>query len=399
MFQITEDHIQQIIDEAKDLRGYLHEHPELSNQEYATSKLLKGKCRALGLEVRETENTGFIAILDTGRPGKTLGMRADMDALPIHENPMNLKQDKAWVSKTDNVMHACGHDGHMAIMMAVIRLLVENQYQLQGKLVFIFEEAEENNTGIHIMVDFLKDQGIEFDAIYGNHVASFVDTGKVVIKEGPVMAAQRAFELTVKGKSGHGSRPDLAVNPIFAGAQILAALTNAWANQVDVTQTVTLGVAQFHSGEAFNVIPATATLGGSLRYFDREAGEAAFEILKEVARHTAKAHKTQLEINERPDRFLDVIVNDPDLTQLAKEALTELYPDAAVSEPSWFASETFFGYRQFAPCFFALVGIRNPELGSGAEHHNEHFDFDNEALQYGIGLTANFAVKFLNQEN
>lgn len=399
MFQLTKDHIDNVLDEAKELRRYLHENPELSNEEFETSKLLKEKCREFGLEIRETENTGFIAVLDTGREGKTLGIRTDIDALPIHENPMNLNQKKKWISKVPNVMQACGHDGHMAILMGTLRILVENKDQLQGKIIFIFEEAEENNTGIHIMVEFLKNQEFEFDAIYGNHVASFVDTGKVVIKEGPVMAAQRAFELTVKGKSGHGSRPDLAINPIFAGAQILTGLTNAWANQVDVTKTVTLGVAQFHGGDAFNIIPNTATIGGSLRYFDKGAGEAAFEILKEVASNTAKAHKTELEINERPERFLDAIINDKDLAEIAWEGLEEIFPEAPVTEPTWFASETFFGYREFAPTCFSLVGIRSEEVGSGAEHHNEHFDLDDDALQYGIAVTANFAVKFLLQDS
>lgn len=397
MFTLNEEHINEVLDDAIALRRHLHENPELSNQEFETSKLLKEKCKELGLEIHETENTGFIAILDSGKPGKTVGLRTDIDALPIDENPENLNQKKKWVSKVPNVMQACGHDGHMAIAMGSLEILAKNIDKLTGKVIFIFEEGEENNTGIHIMVDFLKENNYEFDVIYGNHTASFVDTGKVVIKGGPIMAGQRAFGMTVKGQSGHGSRPDLAINPVFAGAQILTAWTNAWANQVDVTKTVTLGVTQFHGGEAFNIIPSEVMIGGSLRYFDKEAGEEAFEILKRVAKLTAEVHKTELEIDELPGNFLDAVVNDEEYAQIAHDGLAEIYPDAPVEEPTWFASETFSGYQALAPTCFSLVGIRSEAVGSGAEHHNERFDLDDDALKYGIAVTTNFAVKVLNQ--
>lgn len=399
MFKLEESHIQGVLEDATELRRYLHENPELSAEEYETSKLLKERCEKLGYEVRETKNTGFIAILDTGKEGKTVGIRTDIDALPINENPENMNQEKKWVSKVPNVMHACGHDGHMAIMAGTLTILAEHKDELQGKIVLIFEEAEETNTGVHVMVDFLKEQGdIEFDAIYGNHVASFVDTGKVVIKEGPIMAGQRGFEITVKGKSGHGSRPDLAINPVFVGSQILNGWTNAWANQIDVTKTVTLGVAQFHGGDAFNIIPEEVKIGGSMRYFDQEAGDKAFDILSNVAEHTAKAHNATIEVDGKPESNLGAIINNKDMADIASEGLEEIYPGSVVEEPTWFASETFFGYQDFAPTTFSLVGMRSEAVGSGAEHHNEKFDFDDEALKYGIAVTTNFAVKFLTGE-
>lgn len=398
MTLIEKANIDSILENMTKLRHHLHEHPELSNEEYETSKLLKEYCQELDLEIRETENTGFIAILDTGKSGKTVGLRADMDALPVDENENNLAQKKAFVSNTPNVMHACGHDGHMSIQVGAMQILSEIKDELTGKIVFIFEEAEENNSGIHIMMDFLKSQNdLVFDAIYGSHVASFIDTGKIMVSPGPVMAAQRAFSFKVKGKGGHGSRPDQAINPIFVGSQILNAWTNAWANQVDVTKTVTLGVAEFHAGDTFNVIPGEATITGTSRYFDKAAGEEAFEILKDVATATAKAHKAEVEIDEKPKRFLQVVENDEQVTAIAREAIEELFDDAAISEPTWFASETFGYYQELAPICFTFVGIRNEALGSGAGHHNDQFDFDDAALEYGIKAMANFAVNYLNQ--
>ena len=388
---------QQAIREMTDLRHYLHEHPERSNQEHQTSDLLKGYCRDMNLEILETANTGFVAILDTGKPGKTLGLRTDLDALPLEEDEYNLKQEKKYVSKNPGVMHACGHDGHMSILVGAMKSLVNIKADLKGKIVFIFEEAEENNSGIQPMIDLLKESGLHFDAIYGNHVASFIETGKIVASPGPVMAGQRVFTFTIKGKSGHGSRPDQAVNPIFVGSQILNAWTNAWVNQVDVTKTVTLGIGQFHAGDAYNIIPSKASISGSMRFFDQEAGQKAFDILQEVAQNTAWAHKASVEVDGHPQSLLPVVANDEDLSQLARQAIQDQFGPEALVEENWFASESFGRYRELAPICFCLVGIQNDQVGSGSGHHTEAFDFDDGALTYGIKTMTQFAINFLTQ--
>lgn len=388
--------VQNVEAEAIELRRYLHENPELSSQEFETAKLLKEKAVELGLEVRETESTSFIAILDTGKPGKTLGIRTDIDALPIQEDPHNLNNPKGCVSQVEGVMHACGHDGHMSMLMSSMKILSEMKEELSGKIIFIFEEAEETNDGIHIVYDFLKDD-YHFDAIYGNHVYNALETGKIIVNAGPVMAAQRGFKMYIRGKGGHGSRPDLAISPIYAGNQILNGLANAWVNQVDVQKTVTLGVTEFHAGEAFNIIPDDAYISGSIRYFDKKAGEDAYEVLRNTAIATGKVHHTEVDFDEMPQSFLDPIVNDLELAELAAEGIEEVFPDAVVRDQQWFASETFAYYQKLAPTVFTLVGIKNDDLGSGAGHHNAQFDFDDEALKYGITAMTNFAVKFLQE--
>lgn len=238
--------------EAIEFRQYLHRHPEVTSKEFETSKRLKVEARKLGLEVEEVPaddrsvGTGFIAVLDTGRPGKTVGLRTDIDALPIQENPNNLRGPRTVISENDGAMHACGHDGHMTTVIYSMKILNALKDELTGKIIFIFEEGEELNTGIKAMVKFL--EGREIDAIYGNHLAAFLDVGKVSADAGPVMAAAAWVEMYVKGKGGHGSRPDLSINPLFAGVDILNSISVAWNNQINVEETVTLGITQFHVG-------------------------------------------------------------------------------------------------------------------------------------------------------
>ncbi|MDR1675153.1 MAG: M20/M25/M40 family metallo-hydrolase, partial [Tannerella sp.] len=163
-------------------RGYLHEHPELSGEEFETARFIQSEIAGLGLAVTPVPGTGFYAVLDTHRPGKTIGLRADMDALPIAENLQNLKQAKQWISKNEGVSHTCGHDGHIAILLGAVKILTELQAHLNGKIVFIFEEGEETNCGINAMIEALR--SLKIDAIYGNHLKSSLHTGEIYIQEG-----------------------------------------------------------------------------------------------------------------------------------------------------------------------------------------------------------------------
>ena len=234
-------------------RRYLHENPEVSHKEYQTSTFLKQEIKKLEFEIIETPGTGFIAILDTGKEGKTVALRTDIDALPIQENVMNLRKKKVSVSKNDGAMHACAHDGHMAIILAAAKILNEMKDLLAGKIIFMFEESEEAGGGAEQLIEILKNYKI--DAIYGNHLVSFIEAGKISVDAGPVMAGAILVDFKVIGKGGHGSRPDLSISPIFGSANVLTALASAWSNQIDVTKTVTLGLGSINGGTVFNVIP------------------------------------------------------------------------------------------------------------------------------------------------
>lgn len=377
------------------VRRYLHTIPEISGNEVETTKYLQEEVKKYGLPIEMVTETGFIATLDTGKPGKTIALRTDIDGLPLEEDENNLKGKKLVISKNLGKCHACGHDGHMAILLGAMKVLCDIKEDLYGKILFCFEDGEEIWTGIHQMIDALSKK--EIDAVYGTHVTSFMNTGTISIEPGPRMAGRAIIEMEVCGKSGHGSRPDLSINPVFATAQVLNAISSAWNNQIDVTQTVTLGITQIHGGTANNIIPEKVFIGGTLRFFNMEEGQKAVDVLKNVSDYTAKAHRCNM-------NFLNVkvasdpVINEEKLSEFATTSLSEvLPPEALVTGVNWFASESFSEYCKKYPSILAFVGIRNETLGIGAEHHNIQFDFDDNALKVGATATVKFTLDFLTK--
>ena len=381
----------------RDIRRHFHQHPELSGQEVETVKFLKAELQKLGgFDIHDVPgSTGFYAILDAKRDGKTIGLRTDIDGLPIEESPVNGGgKQKKWVSQNKGVIQGCGHDGHMAIILGTARILSNLRSQLKGRFVFIFEEGEESNSGIRPMIAALKRDGIQFDVIYGNHVASNVPSGKVFVKAGPIMAGMATLAYHIVGRGGHVSRPDKSVNPVFAAADVLTSISVAWNNQRDLEKLVTLGVTQLEGGKVYNVIPNEVFIGGSLRFFDHEAGNHALHLVKSVSEHVAAAHGCTVSYTERMKVDLPPVTNDTVYTTYAQKQIEALYPGRVTDDPQyiWYGSETFALYRQLAPIVFTLVGVNNPEVGSTAQHHNDKFDLDEDALQYGVGAMTQFVV-------
>lgn len=392
--------IKQLVDKNEnyliETRRHLHRHPELSGEEYETEKFLKAEIEKYGLPIQQASNTGFIAILDTGKPGKTIGLRADIDALPIVETESNLKQKREVISENVGAMHACGHDAHMAMLLTTIKSLVEIKDQLKGKIIFIFEEGEERWTGINDMIETLRP--LKLDAVFGMHVLSSLETGKVSIDEGPVMAGAIGAHITVKGKSGHVARPDLAVSPIFGGANILTNIASAWANQLDVTKTVTLGFTEFNSGDESNIIPNEAVISGSLRFYDLNEALKATQLIEKIAKNVGAAHNCVTSFTTENKTTAYPVDNDKNLAEIAQKAILKNTPDGLATDEKWFASESFSRYSELAPTAFAFIGIKNEEYGSGAEHHNEQFDIDEVGLKYGVLAEVQFVIDFLTHD-
>jgi amidohydrolase len=376
----------------RNIRGYLHEHPERSLQEYETSQFLQREISKSGLLVTPVSNTGFFSVLDTGRAGKTVALRTDMDALPVAENPFNLKQKKKWISGNNGISHVCGHDAHMAILLGAIKILHEIKDELNGKIIFIFEDAEEIVGGVDCMIEKLAD--VSVDVFYGNHVYASMPTGDICLDSGAIMAGMAYVEFDVIGRGGHGSRPDLSINPVFAAAHILTGISVAWNNQLDVTKTVTLGITQIHGGETNNVFPNSVFIGGSLRFFDRSEAEKAINVLKKTAENIASAHNCTVSFRQA-NIVLEPVINDDAFSDIARETVREIFPGKLVTGIKWFAGESFSKYAAIAPTVFALTGTNNAVLGSGAEHHNDKFDVDDDVLQYALGAMVGFTVKLL----
>lgn len=380
----------------REVRRHLHLHPETGGHEHATVQYLKQQLRAIGgFELHDVAgSTGFYAILDTHRPGKTIGLRTDIDGLPIEESATNGGgQSKPYLSENHGVTQGCGHDGHMAIILGTARILHHFLPQLSGRFVLIFEEGEETNTGIRPMIAALS--SLKLDAIYGNHVSVAVPAGKLFVQEGPIMAGMATLALHVNGRGGHASRPDQAVSPVPAAADIVLALGQAWQNQRDITQTVTLGIAQLQGGTAYNVIPSSVFVGGTMRFFNEAQGELALQVVRRVAENTAAAHRCTVSYDSVMQVNLPPVVNDTIETRFARSVIERIYPGRTVTGQDyiWYASETFALYSQLAPTVFVHVGIANPERGITAAHHTDAFDLDDYALQYGVGAMAQYAIQ------
>ncbi|WP_236786569.1 amidohydrolase [Anaerococcus ihuae] len=389
--------VKENLDFAKKIKNYLHEYPELSSKEFETRKFLINECKKLGLEIEEVKNsTGFVAILDTNRQGKTLGLRTDIDALPILENEENLKSKKEVVSKNPGVMHACGHDFHMALALTSAKILSELKDKLNGKFYFIFEEGEETGAGIHAMIESLKN--IKFDAIYGNHVDTEIPTGKIAISKGKVYAGCAGVDFDVIGKGGHGSRPDLLISPINALVAIINNLNQTWASGLNPNEIVTLGIGSINAGFASNVIPDKANLKATLRFFEDEVGEKALEKLKDIAEKTANLYGCKVKFNDYTRIVAYPVINDENISEFARISLEEILPNSRVDEDVSFGSESFYGYGKIAPSVFAKIGVKNEEKGCGAGAHTEKFDVDNDGLYYGLACALNFLINFNRKE-
>ena len=373
-------------------RRHFHEYPEVSMKEYETSKYIKKELERYNFEIIDASETGFFAIFDTGKKGQTIGLRTDIDALPILESKTNLKKEKVCVSKIDGVAHMCGHDGHMAMLLGIIKACYENKEQLSGKLVFIFEPAEETGEGIDSIIEKLKET-IEIDAIFGMHLMSYYERGTIVLKDGALMAGVSQVDFDIIGQAGHGSRPDLAKSPIFAGANIVNQLASCFVNQIDVTKMVTLGLGEFNSGTADNIIPEKANITGTLRYFDVEEGKKARDILENVVKNICNITKCTYKFNKLYEDCTPVI-NDENIGKKLREIMSE-YDYKISTTDTLCGSESFTKYSKLAPSFFALIGCSYEEEGIYADQHNEKFEIYEESLLDGVILGLEFVKNFM----
>lgn len=377
------------------MRRYLHEHPELSMQEKETSAYVQAEAKRLGLPFEIVGEYGVIVRIDGAKPGDYVMLRADMDGLPVEEEPQNLSCDRTCISKNPGVMHACGHDAHMAMLLSAMRVLAAYRDQFDGTILCCFEQGEEPIAGVHAMMKGLEKYPVK--TCYGMHVYYAYDSGKLEVSAGPRMSAAYGFEITIHGKGGHGSRPDLCNSPILCGTQMINAWQNIWSVQLDRTKSVSLGIGQFNAGEAINVIPDTAFIGGSLRYFDRAAGPVAWEKFKKAAYTIAELNDCTIDFHE-PYQPVGPVINDAEYSELAKEAVAEAVGEEhlMVGDP-WYASESMSYYLAKYPGVFGLLGIRNPEKGTGANHHTSKFDVDEDAMKIGVASAVNYALHALKK--
>lgn len=373
----------------------LHQNPEPSGEERQTAAFIRQELAALGLDTTPVLDNGTLALLDTGRPGKTLLLRADIDALPVQEDECNLSGKKPLVSGKPGVCHACGHDGHTATLLTVARILCGLKEQLCGKIWFYFEQGEERLMASPVNAKMPQQLGL--DAAYAIHYYADMPCGRISIEKGPRMSGVYGFEYTFQGKGGHSSRPDQAKNPLMCAVKIAQALDGLSMLCAPPGEFAVFSLGMLDGGAQVNVIPDTARLAGTIRYFEPDVGRRMVDRLHEtVEAHLAAA---DCRVTGLVEMIAPPVVNDAGLSQLASEAIAQvLGPDVVTAGPRWMGSESFGSITENVPSMFAFVGAANEQKGCGAAHHNPRFQLDTDALELGVLSGLAFAVRFLGQQ-
>lgn len=377
----------------KELRRYFHENPETSLKEYGTHQRIVQELDALGIPWKRVGECGIIGVLDSGKPGRTLVLRSDMDALPIVENPENLAGSKICISKKEGAAHLCGHDGHMSMTLGAAKVLNAIKGDWCGRILLCFEQAEENGGGIDDMLKAL--EAYELDGCWAIHLYAGLDSKKVSLQAGPRMSSVAGYDIRIVGRGGHGSRPDLCRNPAGCIVDIISLVPGMMKARLNPAYPVVFSIGEIHVGTKGNIIAEDGYFSGTLRYFDYEAGVKAMEILCSVSEEIARLHGCSVDYMRKIITD-NAVINDEKLSNMAELCVRRDMEDLEVvrTEP-WYATESFGRYQHRCPGVLALLGIRNPEVGSGEEHHNPRFDIDEAVLVPGVEMTVRFAAEFL----
>lgn len=377
-----------IVPKVREWRHHLHENPEPSFKEFATTEYIIENIKDLpGVEIVRPLPTGLVATLDTGNPGPVIALRADIDALYIQED-----SGVPFSSKKDGVMHACGHDAHTAMLMGVLHVMAEHLSELHGKFVFIFQPAEEDPPGGAAgLVEKGALDGV--DAIIGQHVGSIVDMGKVSIRNGYQAANTDSFEITVTGKSGHASRPQKCLDPIPVAAEIVTALQQIVSRFVPPVEQAVVGVSYFHSGTTHNIIPDEAVMKGTVRTFNPEVRTLIEEKICSISKGIAEAVGLTCEVNYI--KGYDALLNEEKHTAAFVAMADELFGAGTcfTPEPSM-GGEDFSAYLKKVPGCFYHLGTASEKMGPRYIGHSSHFIIDEDAYPMGIQLMLNGAVLF-----
>jgi len=386
-----------IISEAKEIQSWIvekrrtiHQHPELMYEEFETSKLVQKTLSDLDIKFeKDIAITGVVGIVGNGN-GPCIALRADMDALPIHE-----ETDIDFKSKIDGKMHACGHDCHTAMLLGAARLLKENEEEINGTIKLIFQPAEEGGAGGKMM----RDQGVlqnpKVEQIYALHVAGTMPMGTLASREGTLLAGTSTVKIIVKGNGGHAAAPHHTIDPVVTGSKIIVELQTIISRELSPLESGVISITMTKAGNACNVIPSTMELEGTIRSLTLEGILKLQTRVKEVAESIAIANRCKAEVTF-PGNDYPPTINDAECWNLGKSAAIEILGDAQVAEMGpIMGGEDFAYYTQEIPGCFSFLGVGNTEIDAVYDVHHPMFKVDEEALPLGVAIHVNSALKAL----
>ncbi|HZK53348.1 MAG TPA: amidohydrolase [Desulfosporosinus sp.] len=379
------------------IRRDLHMHPELGFQEFRTSKLICEYLESLGIETQVLAQTGIVGLLQGGQPGPTLLLRADMDALPLQE-----LIDKPYKSIYEGIAHSCGHDSHVAILLGAAKVLSNSRHEIKGNIKFLFQPNEETTYPKGGALEMIRNGVLEnprVDGAFALHVWSGIDSGKIGVVSGAIMAGLEEFELTIFGKGGHTSSPHSAVDPIIAAAKIVDAVQTISTREIDVFNPTVIMFGKIQGGTGRNIIPEKVEMGGTMRYLfdDEEEGKALLkEKFERIIKGICMASRTEYELTYIPSN--PSMNNAPEMVQMVREAALEtLGIEQSIIQYRVMGGEDFAEFTHRVPSAFYFVGTRNLDKGSDYPHHHPLFDIDEETLLIGVEMHVRSALAYLNK--
>jgi amidohydrolase len=370
-------------------RRDVHMHPEPGLREWRTAGLVAAELERLGYQVRTgIAETGVVAAMLGPRPGLVVLLRFDMDCLELQE-----ANDVPYRSRHDGLMHACGHDGHVAIGLGVATLLARHRLEFSGTVKLMFQPGEERLNGADLMIADGALEDPRPDIALAAHLWNDEPLGRVGVTAGPVMAAAASWECHIRGRGGHGAMPHQTADPIVAAAQVILAWQTIVSRNVAPLEAAVVSVGSIHGGDAFNIIPGEVTLGGTIRSFDAEAMDAIRRRFEEIAVQVSAALGCTAEVSLKP--LTPVLFNDPEVTATVRRVAAGLVGEDNLSAVRVMGSEDMSFVNAQIPGCFVFVGSRNEDAGLAHPHHSPHFDFDEGALPVAVALLVAAALEYL----
>lgn len=372
-----------------DMRREFHMNPEPSLKEYRTSKRIKEELDKIGVPYITVGETAVVGTVEGVQPGKTVGLRGDMDALELLE-----QNDVEYKSQNEGYMHGCGHDGHTAMLLGAAKILNEMKDQLKGTVKLFFQPGEEVALGAKIMIDEGVMEGV--DEVFGMHLWSPLEVGKISVEAGPRMAATDIIKIKIQGKGGHGSAPHQGVDAAVIASAIVMNLQSIVSREINPLDPAVVSIGLLKAGSRFNVLPGDAILEGNVRTFNPEVRKAMPEMIKRIAEYTAKSYRGEAEL-EYIYGTPDVTNNEVSSARAAKAVGKIMGKQGVALFEKVTGGEDFSYFMEKAPGVLALVGCGNPAKQANYPHHHPNFNIDEDALEYGTALYAQYALDYLSE--
>ena len=374
----------------RDMRREFHMYPELSMKEVRTAKRIKEELTKLGIPFESIGETGVVATIKGKNEGKTIALRADIDALEVNE-----ARNAPYKSKNEGIMHACGHDAHGAMLLGAAHVLNDIKDDLKGSVKLMFQPGEEVAQGAKALIQGGALEGV--DEVFGMHVMGNIPSGKIAIGAGPRMASCDMFRIKVKGVGGHGSMPNLGIDALVAAAAIVMNLQTIVSRETSPMESVVVSVGKLVAGTRFNVIADEAVMEGTTRCFSYEIRDQLPSMMERIVKSTAASYRAEAEFE-----YINLTaptINNEESTERARKAIEKIMSEDAVMEMAKMpGSEDFSEYLEKVPGTFVIVGTANKEKDTCYSNHHPMFDIDEDMLVYGVALHAQYAYDYLMNE-